>query len=57
VARPLEFEYVVESKDPRSAYERLLSARPSDAAQQTLREAEKLDMSLLREPDRQTEPK
>jgi len=48
MARPLEFEYVVESKDPRAEYERLLSARPNDAARRTLRAVKKLDMSRLR---------
>ena len=49
MARPLEFEYVVESKDPKRDYERLLSAQPSEAARQTLREADALDMSRLRQ--------
>ncbi len=49
MARPLEFEYVIESKDPKGDCERLLSKRPNEAARRTMREAEKLDISRLLE--------
>lgn len=49
MARPLEFEYVIEAKDAKKEYERLLSKRPNDAARRTMREAERLDMSRLHE--------
>ena len=42
MARPLEFEFVIRCKDPRREFEKLLSARPSEAARATLREAEEL---------------
>jgi len=48
MARPLEFEYVVECDDPAAEIERLLHAPPSEAALRTLREVEKLDMSRLK---------
>jgi hypothetical protein len=47
MARPLEFEVVIECEDPAAEVERLLSARPSEAALRTIREAEALDLNCL----------
>ena len=48
MARPLEFEFVIECEDPAAEVARLLTARPNEAALSTIREAEKLDMSRLK---------
>ena len=42
MALPLEFELVVRCKDPEAEYKKLLSAKPSDAALETLKRAELL---------------
>ncbi len=42
MARPLEFELVVRCKDPDAEYTKLLSAKPSKAALETLKRAEQL---------------
>ena len=47
MARPLEFEFVIECEDPAAEVARLLSMRPNEAALRTIREAEELDMSCL----------
>jgi hypothetical protein len=48
MARPLEFEYVIECEDPAAEVARLLSMRPNEAALRTLREVDKLDWSRLK---------
>lgn len=52
MARPLEFEFVVRCEDPDAEYRRLLSAKPSDAALETLKRAEQLyrERAQSREP-------
>ncbi len=47
MARPIEFECLVESDDPKAEYARLLSAAPSAAALQTLKDSEELDDARL----------
>lgn len=52
MARPIEFDCVIESDDPRAEYERLLSAPPSPAALRSLRESDELDDTRLQlEPE------
>lgn len=48
MARPLEFEFVVRCKDPTAEYKKLLSARPSKAALETLKRAEQLHKERVR---------
>ncbi len=47
MARPIEFEYIVEADDPEAEYDRLLSARPNEAAVRTLKQADALDSDRL----------
>ncbi len=47
MARPIEFDCVIESDDPKAEYERLLSAPPSPAALRALRESDELDDARL----------
>jgi hypothetical protein len=47
MARPIEFEYIVETDDPQKEYDRLLSARPNEAAIRTLKDADALDLERL----------
>ena len=54
MARPLEFEFVVRCKDPVAEYAKLLSARPSDAALETLKRAEKLHKERAESRESQT---
>jgi len=42
MAKPLEFEYIIRCEDPEKAFAELLEARPSPAALETLKRAEKL---------------
>ncbi len=42
MAKPLEFECVIRCEDPEKAFRELLEARPSPAALETLKRAEKL---------------
>jgi|WetSurMetagenome_2_1015567.scaffolds.fasta_scaffold395901_2 hypothetical protein len=56
MARPLEFEFVIRCEDPKREFEELLARRPSEAALETLKRAEKLYRERLRSgavpPDR-----
>jgi hypothetical protein len=54
MARPLEFELVVRCKDPEAEYRKLLSAKPSDAALETLRRAEQLHKERATSRESQT---
>ena len=53
MARPLEFELVVRCKDPDAEYTKLLSAKPSDAALETLKRAEQLHKERVKSRESQ----
>ena len=43
MARPIEFDCIIETDDPKAEYERLLSTPPSPAALRALKESDELD--------------